>query len=107
MVSLARQRSASLHVNQTWAETVQNLDNDKSTDRGTSQYMRSKLASAQWFIKAIRERESNMLKVIRAIVQFQTEYFKFGDTMQLQTDGIEKHCGNRGTRYLNRIPDYL
>jgi RNA polymerase sigma-54 factor len=83
-VSLARQRSASLHVNQTWAETVQHMDNDKSTDRGTRQYMRSKLASAQWFIKAIRERESNMLKVIKAIVQFQTEYFKFGDTMQLK-----------------------
>jgi len=83
-VSLARQRSASLHVNQTWAETVHHMDNDKTTDRGTRQYMRSKLASAQWFIKAIRERESNMLKVIRAIVQFQTEYFKYGDTMQLK-----------------------
>ncbi|HZK63419.1 MAG TPA: RNA polymerase factor sigma-54 [Puia sp.] len=84
VINLARQRSATLHVNQTWAETVQNLDNDKSTDRGTRQYMRSKLASAQWFIKAIRERESNMLKVIKAIVNFQSEYFKFGDTMQLQ-----------------------
>jgi RNA polymerase sigma-54 factor len=83
-VSLARQRSASLHVNQTWAETVLQMDNDKSKDRGTRQYMRSKLASAQWFIKAIRERESNMLKVIRAIVQFQQEYFKYGDTMQLK-----------------------
>jgi RNA polymerase sigma-54 factor len=83
-VSLARQRSASLHVNQTWAETVQHMDNDKTTDRGTRQYMRSKLASAQWFIKAIRERETNMLKVIQAIVHFQTEYFKYGDTMQLQ-----------------------
>ena len=83
-VAHARQRSATLHVNQSWAETVQNLDNDKSTDRGTRQYMRSKLASAQWFIKAIRERESNMLKVIKAIVHFQAEYFKFGDTMQLK-----------------------
>jgi RNA polymerase sigma-54 factor len=83
-VSLSRQRSASLHVNQTWAETVQQMDNDKTTDRGTRQYMRSKLASAQWFIKAIRERESNMLKVIKAIVHFQTDYFKFGDTMQLK-----------------------
>ena len=83
-VTLARQRSASLHVNQTWAETVHQMDNDKTTDRGTRQYMRSKLASAQWFIKAIRERESNMLKVIKAIVQFQCEYFKYGDTMQLQ-----------------------
>jgi RNA polymerase sigma-54 factor len=84
LVSLARQRSATLHVNQNWAETVQHMDNDKTTDRGTRQYMRSKLASAQWFIKAIRERESNMLKVIKAIVQFQAEYFKYGDTMQLK-----------------------
>jgi len=84
LVCLARQRSASLHVNQTWAETVHHMDQDKTTDRGTRQYMRSKLASAQWFIKAIQERESNMLKVIRAIVQFQKEYFKYGDTMQLK-----------------------
>ncbi|MDP4212030.1 MAG: RNA polymerase factor sigma-54 [Bacteroidota bacterium] len=84
VINLARQRSATLHVNQTWAQTVQNLDNDKTTDRGTRQYMRSKLASAQWFIKAIRERESNMLKVIKAIVHFQSEYFKFGDNMQLK-----------------------
>ncbi len=83
-ITLARQRSASLHVSQSWAETVQNLDNDKTTDKGTRQYMRSKLASAQWFIKAIREREANMMKVMRAILQFQTEYFKDGDTMLLK-----------------------
>jgi RNA polymerase sigma-54 factor len=84
MVALARQRSATLHVSQTWAETVQNMDGDKTSDRGTRQYMRSKLASAQWFIKAIRERESNMLKVIKAIVNFQKDYFVYGDTMQLK-----------------------
>jgi RNA polymerase sigma-54 factor len=84
LASLAKQRSASLHVNQVWAETVQQMDNDKSSDRGTRLYLRNKLASAQWFIKAIRERESNMLKVIRAIVHFQNAYFKFGDTMQLK-----------------------
>jgi RNA polymerase sigma-54 factor len=84
LVSLSRHRSASLHVNQTWAETVQHMDSDKTSDRNARQYMRSKLASAQWFIKAIRERETNMLKVIKAIVHFQTEYFKYGDTMQLK-----------------------
>ncbi len=84
LVSLARQRSASLHVNQAWAETVQQMDNNKTSDRGTRIYLRNKLASAQWFIKAIRERESNMLKVIRAIIHFQNEYFKYGDTMQLK-----------------------
>jgi RNA polymerase sigma-54 factor len=83
-VTLSRQRSASLHLSQTWAESVQNLDNDKTTDKGTRQYMRSKLASAQWFIKAIREREANMLKVMRAIVNYQREYFREGDPMLLR-----------------------
>jgi RNA polymerase sigma-54 factor len=83
-VSLARQRSSTLHVSQSWVETVQQLDNDKTTDKNAKQYMRSKLASAQWFINAIKERETNMLKVMKAIVQFQHGYFKYGDTMQLK-----------------------
>ena len=53
-------------------------------EKGTKQYLRSKLSSAQWFIKAIQERETNMLKVIRAIMRFQHEYFLLGDTMQLK-----------------------
>lgn len=84
VASLSRQRSASLNLNQTWVETVQQLDNDKSADRGTRQYLRSKLASAQWFINAIRERESNMLKVIRAMIHFQADYFRFGDPLLLK-----------------------
>jgi len=83
-VALARQRSSTLHVSQSWVETVQHLDNDKTTDKNAKQYMRSKLASAQWFINAIKERETNMLKVMKAIVHFQNDYFRFGDTMQLK-----------------------
>ncbi|HEX4851319.1 MAG TPA: RNA polymerase sigma-54 factor, partial [Puia sp.] len=83
-VTLSRQRSATLHVSQSWMETVQQLDQDKTSEKSTRQYMRSKLASAQWFIKAIRERESNMLKVMKAIVQFQYDYFRYGDTMLLK-----------------------
>ena len=84
LVSLARQRSSALHINQNWADTVLQMDKNKTIDRGTRQYMRSKLASAHWFINAIRERESNMMKVIQAIVHYQSEYFKYGDTMQLK-----------------------
>ncbi|HEX4850022.1 MAG TPA: RNA polymerase sigma-54 factor, partial [Puia sp.] len=83
-VSLARQRSSTLHVSQSWVETVQQLDNDKTTDKNAKQYMRSKLASAQWFINAIKERETNMLKVMKAIVHFQHDYFMHGDTMHLK-----------------------
>ncbi len=83
-VSLFRQRSSALHVSQSWVESVQSLEQDKNADRATRQYMRSKLSSAQWFIKAIQEREANMLKVMRAIVEFQRDYFRFGDLMQLK-----------------------
>ena len=83
-VTLARQRSSTLHVSQSWVETVQSLDNNKTTDKNAKQYMRSKLASAQWFINAIKERETNMLKVMKAMVQFQNDYFRYGDTMQLK-----------------------
>lgn len=84
LVSLFRQRSSGLHVSQSWVESVQNLEHNKNTDRATKQYLRSKLSSAQWFIKAIQEREANMLKVMKAIVHFQREYFRFGDLMQLK-----------------------
>jgi RNA polymerase sigma-54 factor len=83
-VSLARQRSASLRISQSWVEAVDNADQDKTIDKGARQYMRSKLSSAQWFIKAIQERETNMLKVMRAILKFQRDYFLLGDTMQLR-----------------------
>jgi RNA polymerase sigma-54 factor len=83
-VALSRQRSASLQVSGSWAETVQTMDQDKSTAQAIKQYMRSKLNAAQWFINALRERETNMLKVIKAIVCFQNDYFQCGDSMMLK-----------------------
>ncbi|MFI5157072.1 MAG: RNA polymerase sigma-54 factor, partial [Chitinophagales bacterium] len=74
-VSLARQRSNSLHISQVWLEKVHHAEQDRNTDKSSKLYMRSKLSSAQWFIKAIQEREANMLKVMRAILHFQREYF--------------------------------
>jgi RNA polymerase sigma-54 factor len=83
-VMLSRQRSASLHISQSWLDMVQSMDHDKAADKNARQYARSKLASAQWFIKAIHERESNMLKVMKAIVHYQLEYFRYGDMMLLK-----------------------
>lgn len=83
-ISLARQRSSSLRISQSWLEAVDNADQDKTIDKGARQYLRSKLSSAQWFIKAIQEREINMLKVMKAILKFQKDYFLAGDTMQLR-----------------------
>jgi RNA polymerase sigma-54 factor len=83
-VALANPRSTNLHISQVWIEKVQNAEQDDSSDRASKLYLRSKLSSAQWFIKAIQEREMNMLKVMRAIVRYQKDYFLNADPMLLK-----------------------
>ncbi|HRE50270.1 MAG TPA: RNA polymerase factor sigma-54 [Flavitalea sp.] len=78
-VSLYRERSASLHINQSWMENVKTSEKNQHADKATRQYMRNKLNAAQWFVSAIKQRESTMLKVVRAIVNLQYEYFLEGD----------------------------
>ncbi|HWB95032.1 MAG TPA: RNA polymerase factor sigma-54 [Puia sp.] len=83
-LALYRQRSSNLHISQSWMEMVQQTSQNSTTDRSTRQYLRSKLSSAQWFINAIQQRENNMLKIMRAIVDMQYDYFKTGDILQLK-----------------------
>ncbi|MBL7697499.1 MAG: RNA polymerase factor sigma-54 [Chitinophagaceae bacterium] len=78
-VQLYRQRSASLHINQNWMENVKSTEENAHTDKATRQYLRNKLNAAQWFVSAIKQRESTMLKVVRAIVKLQYDYFREGD----------------------------
>jgi RNA polymerase sigma-54 factor len=83
-VSLYRQRSSTLHISQSWVEMVQQAGRNASMDKGAKQYLRSKLSSAQWFVNAIQQRESNMLKIMRSIVDWQYDYFISGDILQLK-----------------------
>jgi len=83
-LALYRQRSANLHISQSWMEMVQQTAQNATADKSTKQYLRSKLSSAQWFINAIQQRESNMLKIMQAIVDMQFDYFKYGDILMLK-----------------------
>jgi len=83
-LALYRQRSSNLHISQSWMEMVQQTSQNAAMDKSTKQYLRSKLSSAQWFINAIQQRENNMLKIMRAIVDMQYEYFKYGDILLLR-----------------------
>ncbi|MBC7849824.1 MAG: RNA polymerase factor sigma-54 [Chitinophagaceae bacterium] len=83
-VSLFRSRSASLYINNSWKETVHENEQNKSGNAHAAQYIKSKLQSAQWFVNAIQERESNMLKVMRCILHHQEIYFQTGNMMDLK-----------------------
>jgi len=80
-VALYRQRSSTLFINNSLSSMVAN---GKCSDKGTLQYLKSKLSSAQWFVSAIKQRETTMLNVMKAIVRFQADYFKDGDIRLLK-----------------------
>ena len=74
--TLYNQRSSTLFVKHSLSSMVAD---GKCRDKGTKQYLKSKLNSAQWFVSAIKQRETTMLNVMKAIVRFQTDYFKDGE----------------------------
>ncbi len=81
-VNLYRSRSSSLYINQSMMETVQVAVASK--DRSATQYLKSKLSSAQWFVNAIKQREGTMMQIMRAMVELQKEYFKTGEVSLLK-----------------------
>jgi len=81
-INLFRSRSSSLYINQSLMETVESANQRK--DKTTAQYLKSKLSSAQWFVNAIRQRESTMMQIMKAIVDLQREYFLYGDVSLLK-----------------------
>lgn len=80
-VNLYHQRSSTLFINQSFTKK---LNEQKQTDKGAFQYLKSKLNSAQWFVSAIQQRETTMLTVMNVIIDLQKEYFKEGDIRLLK-----------------------
>jgi RNA polymerase sigma-54 factor len=81
-VNLYRSRSSSLYINQSLMETVH--FGAATRDKSATQYLKSKLSSAQWFVNAIKQREGTMMHIMKAIVDLQREYFKTGDVSLLK-----------------------
>ncbi len=48
---------------------------DKSTEKETKEFLKSKVEAARWFMNAIQSRKDTMLKVMNAIAQRQKEFF--------------------------------
>jgi len=82
-VSLYNQRSSSLFISREWKEIVADSQKNKK-DAAAAQYLKNKYQSAQWFVSAIRQRESTMLRIMKAIVNMQYDYFREGDIKLLK-----------------------
>jgi RNA polymerase sigma-54 factor len=76
-VSLVKERSAHLHISTSWKSMVKSVE--KGRNKGEAQYLKNKLNAAEWFVSAIKQRESTMLNVMKTIFKIQRDYFVTGD----------------------------
>ena len=81
-VNLYSSRSGSVFVNQSLHDQL--AAQVSSKDRTASQYIKSKLSSAEWFVNAVKQREDTMLRIMKCIVEIQKDYFADGDIRLLK-----------------------
>lgn len=81
-VTLYKEKASSLKINSSWKAKVHDVE--KGNDQATARYLTNKLSAAEWFVNAIKQRESTMLKVMKAIVKIQYDYFMTGDELLLR-----------------------
>ena len=73
-VFLADTSLPSLRINQLYAEMAQ----DRKIGNETRQFLKNNIRSAHWFIDAVEQRKNTLLRVSRAIVERQVEFFDKG-----------------------------
>lgn len=81
VVSLTDRTLPELRINPVYSTLLGQSDKSGRDDpklRKTKQFVVEKLNSARWFINAIHQRRTTMLKVMRCIVENQVEFFERG-----------------------------
>lgn len=82
-VSLYKERASALKISSSWKRKVKDFENGRG-DKATSKYLSNKLQAAEWFVSAIKQRESTMLRVMKAIAHIQADYLLTGDELQIK-----------------------
>ncbi len=74
-----------LKINEEYVDMLHSYSKskDKSTREATN-FIKSKIESAKWFIDALQQREKTMVTVARAIVKHQKKYFITGEESDLK-----------------------
>ena len=86
-VSLINKNFPELRLNETVVSMVETASHEvgmKRRNKTAITFYKNKLHSAQWFIEAIKQREDSMMKVMKAIVKFQYDFFLTGDFKSLK-----------------------
>lgn len=76
-----------LRVNRTYSDMLESYVKSKSNDSKTKeaiQFVKQKIDSARWFIDALKQRQNTLYTTMKAIMDYQREYFLTGDETKLK-----------------------
>ena len=86
-LSLNSRNAPQLKVSKTYENMLRTYSEgakSSKSDKEAVQFVRQKLDSAKWFIDAIQQRQQTLLFTMKAILEYQKEYFLTGDDTNLR-----------------------
>jgi RNA polymerase sigma-54 factor len=86
-VTLNSRNAPELRVSRDYQETLKGYQESNTKNKSLKnqvQFIKQKLDSAKWFIDAIKQRQNTLLHTMRAIVEYQRDFFLTGDIEKLQ-----------------------
>jgi len=86
-LALNSRNAPELRISRSYTEMFKAYDKGDKKDKKLKEavtFVKQKLDSAKWFIDAIKQRQHTLLRTMRAIVDFQYDYFLEGDETKLR-----------------------
>ncbi len=86
-LSLNSRNAPELRISRSYSDMFKAYDKSDKKDKKLKEavsFVKQKLDAAKWFIDAIKQRQHTLLRTMRAIVDFQFEYFLDGDETKLR-----------------------
>ena len=85
ILSMPRFSIPELRINRKYEEIMETgrLSNSKS-DKEAASFVKQKIDSAKWFVEALRQRQNTLESTMKAIIDYQREYFMDGDESSLK-----------------------
>ena len=85
LLSMPRFSIPELRINQKYSEIMETgRVSENKADKDAASFVKQKIDSAKWFIEALRQRQNTLESTMRAIIDYQHDYFVDGDESSLR-----------------------
>lgn len=87
-LSLNARNVPELRISREYSEMIETYghhrDNASKQEKEAMTFVKQKIDSARWFIDAIRQRQNTLMVTMKAIIEYQREFFREGDETRLR-----------------------